>query len=89
MWKEAAEATRDALALLGYPISPRCLPGEPDSCGGSYRQHLISHLAAAKACADHQLSHAAARPSLVARIYADTAETLENCSDPKSALHQP
>lgn len=79
IWKEAAETTREILAQLGRPIGPRCLPGEPQSCGGSYREHVIGHLAAVKACADHQLSHAGARPSMVARIYADTAEDLERC----------
>ena len=56
-WAEVARATRDALALLGRPITPRCLPGEPDACGASFAQHACAHLATISAIADHQLWH--------------------------------
>jgi len=56
-WAEVARATRDALALLGRPITPRCLPDEADPCGGTFADHAAAHLATIKAVADHQLLH--------------------------------
>lgn len=57
-WAEVARDTRTALELFGRAIATRCLPGEPDFCGGTFAQHAAAHLGALKACADHQLSHA-------------------------------
>lgn len=55
-WAEVARASRDALELLGRGL-PRCLPGEPEACGGTFAQHACAHLATLKAVADHQLGH--------------------------------
>lgn len=55
-WAEYARASRDALAILGYP-GPRCLPDEAAPCGGSYTQHATAYLATIKAVCDHQLKH--------------------------------
>jgi hypothetical protein len=56
-WAEYARASRDALASLGYGITPRCLPDEMAPCGASYAQHTTAHLATIKAVCDHQLAH--------------------------------
>jgi|SRR5580700_759493 hypothetical protein len=56
-WAEYARASRDALASLGYGITPRCLPDEIAPCGASYAQHTTAHLATIKAVCDHQLVH--------------------------------
>lgn len=56
-WAPMARATRDALALLGHPIEPKCLPGESDPCGASNALHTMAHLAWLRAIADHQLWH--------------------------------
>lgn len=56
-WAPVARATRQALDLLGYPITPRCLPDEPDPCGGTFALHTVAHLATIKAICDHQLVH--------------------------------
>lgn len=56
-WAEVARATREALALLGRPIEPRCLPDEADPCGGTFTLHAVAHLATIKAICDHQLGH--------------------------------
>ena len=56
-WAEVARGTRRALAELGHPITPLCLPDEADPCGGTFTQHALAHLATIKAVADHQLEH--------------------------------
>lgn len=56
-WAEYARASRDALAVLGYGITPRCLPDEVEPCGATYAQHAAAHLATIKAVCDHQLEH--------------------------------
>lgn len=56
-WAPVAEAARGALALLGWPIEPACLPGEPDACGASFALHAMAHFATLKAIADHQLTY--------------------------------
>ena len=56
-WAEVARNSREALALLGYSIGPRCLPDEPDACGGTWAQHAAAQLGVLKAVADHQLAH--------------------------------
>jgi hypothetical protein len=56
-WAAVARASRDALALLGYVVGPRCLPDEAEPCGGSFALHACANLAALKAVADHQLMH--------------------------------
>ncbi|HLM89268.1 MAG TPA: hypothetical protein VK284_09600 [Streptosporangiaceae bacterium] len=56
-WAAVARASRDALALLGYVVGPRCLPDEAEPCGGSFALHACANLAALKAVADYQLMH--------------------------------
>lgn len=56
-WANVARASRDALALLGWPIARRCLPGEDDPCGGSFAEHAVAHLVTLQAVAGHQLTH--------------------------------
>lgn len=76
-WKPLAEHTREALELLGYGV-PRCLPDEPDACGGDYAHHTLGHLAALKAVVDHHLAHLGEGSApLVADIYAQVATGLE------------
>lgn len=55
-WKPLAERTRQALDLLGYSV-PRCLPGEPDACGGDFAHHSLAHLAALRAVVEHRIAH--------------------------------
>lgn len=57
VWRDLAYASREALARLGYDISARCLPDEADPCTGTFALHVIAHLAAIKAVADHHLEH--------------------------------
>ena len=56
-WEPLARSTREALSQLGYTITPRCLPGEPDACGGTFTQHAASHLAALAAVTEHHTGH--------------------------------
>lgn len=56
-WAPLARASRDALANLGYGITPQCLPDEPEACGGTNAQHVMAHLATLQAVADHHLAH--------------------------------
>lgn len=56
-WAPMARATREALALLGHRIDPKCLPDEPDPCGGTFAMHTMAHLAWLEAIADHELWH--------------------------------
>jgi hypothetical protein len=56
-WADVARDTRAALALLGHPIDPLCLPDEIGACGGTFSQHAAAHLATIVAIADHQIKH--------------------------------
>lgn len=56
-WADLARASRQALALLGYPIGPSCLPGETSPCGGTFADHAAAHLGVLHAIADHQAAH--------------------------------
>jgi hypothetical protein len=56
-WPDVARNTREALRWLGHGITPRCLPDEPEPCGGSFELHAMAHLATIKAICDHQLAH--------------------------------
>lgn len=77
-WKEVAEKSRECLALMGYPIASKCLPGEPDSCGGSYAQHAMAHMASLKAVCDHQIAHLGMPISAISSaVYDRTAEQLD------------
>lgn len=71
-----ARSTREALALLGMNIAARCLPDEPDHCGGSYAQHAAAHLASIRAVVDHQLQHLGAPEGMVTKIYDKVAAEL-------------
>jgi hypothetical protein len=77
-WAGVARASRDALALLGYVVGPRCLPGEADPCGASFTLHACANLAAIKAVADHQLTHLGPQMGPVhGDIYLDVRSELE------------
>jgi hypothetical protein len=67
-WRPVAEATRDALALLGHPIESPCLPHEAEPCGAGYGLHAAAHLAVIKAIAEHQLGRLG-MPGVAAEIY--------------------
>lgn len=74
-WADLARSTRDALALLGYPIGDRCLPDEPDPCGATFAQHTAAHLGKIGAAAAHHAAHLGARfDTLISAVYRD-AET--------------
>jgi len=55
-WRPVAEATREALAQLGYPV-PACLPGEPEACGGSDAEHAAANLGALRAVVEYRITH--------------------------------
>lgn len=76
-WFEVARGARIALDVLGWGSAPRCMPGEPEECGGTIGQHAASYLAALQAVAQHQLDHMAAPETLVSDIYAHTLEELQ------------
>lgn len=56
-WADVARSTREALALLGHPIDSRCLPDEPDPCGGTFALHAVAHFGVITAVIEHQLAH--------------------------------
>lgn len=68
-WAPVARSTREAMVLLGYRITTRCLPDEPEPCGGNYAQHAAAHLASIRALVDHQLQHLGAPQGVVTEIY--------------------
>ena len=74
-WRPMAEATREALALLGYDV-PACLPGEPQACGGSDAGHAAANLGALRAVVEHRITHLGpgARPLVDAVADRVTAE---------------
>jgi hypothetical protein len=74
-----AHATREALALIGYDITVRCLPDESGACGGTFAQHTAAHLATMRAVVDHHVSHLgpAWRP-MMEEIQADAAEKVSH-----------
>jgi hypothetical protein len=71
-----AEATREALARLGY-ATPACLPGEPGECGGGDAEHAAANLGALRAVVDYRITHMGpwARP-LVDEVAARTRAEL-------------
>jgi fructose-bisphosphate aldolase class 1 len=81
-WRQLAEASREALILLGHDV-PNCLPGEAGACGGRYAEHAGAQLAALKAVADHHLAHLGSFPRhMEQKIRAMTLADLEaNCGD--------
>lgn len=80
-WRQVAEATRQALGLLGYPIGPACMPHEAQPCGGGYAEHAAAHLAALNAVADHQLHHLGYPPLLHDQVYEKVRAELACCGD--------
>lgn len=79
-WAPVARSTREAMALLGYRITTRCLPDEPEHCGGSYAEHAAAHLASIKALVDHQLQHLGAPERVVTEIYEKITAELAHVS---------
>lgn len=75
-WKPVAEATREALALLGYHV-PACLPGEPEACGADFAHHTVGNLATLKAVVEDRIGHLGdGSAALVEEIYTNTLATL-------------
>src|SRR5579859_2456584 len=68
-WAELGRGRRQALAELGYAVGPRCLPDEPEACGGTFTDHVMAHLATIKAVADHHLTHLRPSAACYAEIY--------------------
>jgi hypothetical protein len=67
-WEPLARSSREALALLGYAITIRCLPGEPGPCGATFAQHAAAHLATMQAVIEHHLSHLGDDPEWAALV---------------------
>jgi hypothetical protein len=77
-WAGVARASRDALALLGYVVGPRCLPDEDEPCGGTFAMHACASLAALKAVADHQFMHLGPQMTTMhVSVYLDARKELE------------
>lgn len=77
-WAKVARSSRDALALVGHPIGPRCMPDEAEPCGATFAMHAMANFAVLKAIADHQLTHLGARYiEAHAEIYMDQRAELE------------
>jgi hypothetical protein len=81
-WAPVARSAREALALLGYVIEPRCLPDEPGACGGSFADHCVAYFGALKAVSDHQLTHIAPPAVMVEAAYLTVRTELETCGTP-------
>jgi hypothetical protein len=78
-WAQVARALRNALALLGYVVGPRCLPGEGAPCGATFAEHACANLAAIKAVADHQLTHLGPQMApMHGSVYLDVRNELES-----------
>lgn len=59
-WRQPAEAARECIRLLGYPvIMLRCMPGEDlaGNCTGNVAMHALSYFTVLQAIIDHQLAH--------------------------------
>jgi hypothetical protein len=80
-WRQVAEAAREALGLLGYPIAPACLPHEAQPCGGGYAGHAAAHLAALNAVADHQLHHLGYSPAIHDQVQEKVRAELAGCTN--------
>lgn len=79
-WAEVARASREALALMNYSISTRCLPDEEKPCGGDFAQHALAHMAALTAVIDHQMTHLNAPQGMFTDIYDHIFQELQhNC----------
>lgn len=75
-WQPVAESTRQALELLGWGM-PRCLPGEPEACGGNYAEHAAANLGVLKAVVEERITHLGpGSESLVDQVYADSVARL-------------
>ncbi len=61
-WAAIARYLRHAANQLG-PSLPLCLPGEPQQCGRTARQHVLAWGAAVKAAAQHVIEEAAPSPA--------------------------
>ena len=61
-WAAIARYLRHAANKIGPPL-PVCLPGEPQDCGRSARQHVLAWGAAVKAAAQHMIEEAAPSPA--------------------------
>jgi hypothetical protein len=76
-WRAVAVASRVALALLGYTVTSRCLPGEPNPCGASYAQHAAGYLGKIQAVCAHRLLHlGTAGQQIALEVYGDAISEL-------------
>jgi hypothetical protein len=67
-WAEVARGARRALAEVGYPAPPECMPDEAQPCGGTAQFHALAYFSILQVVAEHQLNHLGANPSVVADI---------------------
>jgi hypothetical protein len=82
-WANLARGSREALRQIGYTVTPRCLPGEPDACGGSFAQHAMANLATLTAAANHHLIHMGPLAALAPCIYDRVSAEIEaDCAGP-------
>lgn len=56
-WADAARSSREALALLGWPIDDKCLPDETAPCGAGFALHAAAHFGTITAVIEHQMAH--------------------------------
>lgn len=76
-WADEAHRVRSAVELLGWPLLPHCLPGEPEACGGGFAQHTASYYLVLCVIADHQLHQHICMPhEQQERIYAGAHDSL-------------
>lgn len=91
-WRPVAEDTRQALELLGWGV-PRCLPGEPEACGGSFAHHALAHLATLKAIVEVRIGHLGdGSQPMVEQIYQHALAQLgaeDPCNQGHMPLHRP
>jgi hypothetical protein len=74
-WAGVALGSRQALEHLGWNILPRCLPGEPEACGGSFCQHAAAHLATLQAVVERHMSHLGPEyKAMTAEVYVHAVE---------------
>lgn len=79
-WRPVAEAARECIRLLGYPvIMLRCMPGEDlaNGCYGNIAMHTGSYLAVLRAIVDHQLVHLKPPETEFERVYLQAQTELD------------
>jgi hypothetical protein len=80
-WRPVAEAARECISLLGYPVVMlRCMPGEEvaGACNANIAMHACSYFAVLQAIIDEQIRHLTPPSAEFNRIYRQ-ARTELNC----------